>query len=88
MSDARANPKRSDPIRLAVYMLAGAAIGLVFFAPLVGNMQDPWFQASPLVDGLGGAVAGLAVELLRRLLSEAMDHNPGAGRPSDRAHTG
>jgi hypothetical protein len=61
-------PKRSHPIRLAVYMLAGAAISLVVFAPVLGNGQDPWDQARPLTWGLGGALVGLAFELIRRFL--------------------
>ncbi|HEV3300525.1 MAG TPA: hypothetical protein VG055_12835 [Planctomycetaceae bacterium] len=50
--------KRSHPVRLAVSMVIGVFVGSIFV-----QMALPW---TAVICILGGALAGLAVELFRR----------------------
>jgi hypothetical protein len=56
----------SHPIRLAFFMLLGAAIGLLFPRP-IGNGLDPWIRYAWFVHAFVGSLIGLCIELYVRI---------------------
>jgi hypothetical protein len=66
-SDDPAPKKKPHRIRLTVFMLMGAGFGLLF-GSIGGGRGDPtvWEDVMPLVYAMGGALNGIATELLVR----------------------
>jgi hypothetical protein len=61
MSDGATKRRDSHPVRLAVVMLVGAAIGFTFFRG-PGNSLDIVHAVQSYIDALIGAVMGLTVD--------------------------
>jgi hypothetical protein len=55
-------------------MLSGALIGAAS-TPGVGNRLDFWWYAAPFAEALSGAIIGLSIEVLLRLI-ESLESDP------------
>src|SRR5580704_17823463 len=61
--------KKPHPIRLTLFMLIGAGFGSCFTGISGGRGQDDptvWERVMPLISVVGGALCGIATELLVR----------------------
>jgi hypothetical protein len=62
---------RSDPIRLAVYMISGALVGYAAGQPQPGNLLDPMHALAPYPQMLVWSIIGLLCYLAWRLIDYA-----------------
>ena len=67
--DEPAPTKKPHPIRLTVFMLIGAGFGSCFMGVDAGHgyeVRTVWERVMPLICVVGGALGGIATELLMR----------------------
>jgi hypothetical protein len=69
MSRIEQPPSRPHSCRLGACMLGGIIVFSVCCQPVVGNLQDEWYQAAPLIYPLAGAILGFIAELMYRFMN-------------------